>query len=155
MPLEQTQELEQELKKMQRPIQGFTVPPAVNNSIKDDVVFTDNHLEGPSDTSSSGNSSSSSSGSSSESGSDADSQADSHHDSEHHNPEEESQCEDASSFKDDQENPLPCLDKKKTASIKVKLNCRKKEMFVMFTNRKKKEKLARTKLNVSNVVRKL
>ena len=133
MPLEQTQEPDKELKEMQRPIQEFSVSPAVNNNISGDVVFTDNHLEEHSDTSSSGSSSCSSSscsGSSSESDSDEDdSQSDSHHDCEHHNPEEESQCEDVYSFKDDQENPMPSLDnncsKKKTASIKVQLKCGK------------------------------
>ena len=130
MPLEQTQEPDKELKEMQRPIQEFSVSPAVNNNISGDVVFTHNHLE-HSDTSSSGSSSSSNcSGSSSESDSDEDdSQSDSHHDCEHHNPEEESQCEDVYSFKDDQENPMPSLDnncsKKKTASIKVQLKCGK------------------------------
>ena len=130
MPLEQTQESDKELKEMQRPFQEFSVSPAVNNNISGDVVFTHNHLE-HSDTSSSGSSSSSNcSGSSSESDSDEDdSQSDSHHDCEHHNPEEESQCEDVYSFKDDQENPMPSLDnncsKKKTASIKVQLKCGK------------------------------
>ena len=155
MPLEQTQEPEQELKEMRRPILGFSVPPAVNNSISGDFVITDNHLEGHSDTSSSGSSSSSSSGSSSESDLDEDSRANSHYDSEHHNPAEESQCEDVYLFKDVQENPLPSLQKKKTVPIKVKLNCGKKELFVIFKNRKKKKKLARIRLNVSNVVRKL
>jgi len=131
VPLEEAQEPEREMKEMQRPIQGFSLSPAVNKDISVDVVFNDNHLEGPSDTSSSGSSSSSSScsGSSSESSSDEDSQADSTHDCEHHNPEEESQCEDVYSFKDDQENPMPSLgnncSKKKAASIKVQLKCGK------------------------------
>ena len=94
---------------MQRPIQGFSVSTAVNNNITSDrdVLFSDNLLEEPSDTISSRSSSSSSSDSSSESDSDEDSQADSYQDSE------------------DQSSPDNHSTKKKTASIKVQLNCGK------------------------------
>ena len=116
---------------MQRPIQGFSVSPAVNNNITSDVLFSDNLLKEHSDTISSRSSSSSSSDSSSESDSDEDSQADSHQDSEDQKQEGVTQFDDVFSFKDDQDNPQPQsspdnnFTKKKTASIKVQLTCGK------------------------------
>ena len=143
------------MKEMQRPIQGFSVSPAVNNNIRDDVVFTDNHLEGPSDTSSSGSSSSSCSDSSSESDSDEDSQADLRHHSEHTNPEEESQCGDVYSFKDVQRNPLPSLETKKTASVKVKLNCGRKRNFRDVHKQKKDRKVGSDKVECEQCGKKI